>query len=76
MSTDTQWVRDEGWVTECSFQTDPGSRKYFEPPEVCGRNTEPGEEFCTLHRQEPSEPADERSYGSFDECYEFRAEGA
>jgi len=76
----TQWVRDEGWVGPgqvCSFVTDPGSTKYFEPPEICGMDTEPGSEFCTIHTDDPEtheDPEDldeEATYGSFGECYDF-----
>ena len=76
-SQGTQWVRDEGWVGPgqvCSFVTDPGSTKYFEPPEICGRDTEPGKEFCALHledSEDPEDQVDDVTYGSFGDCYDF-----
>ena len=69
------WVIDEGWVGACSFQTDPGSQKYFEPPETCGADVEPGSEYCPLHEDADQEPPDsEHAYGSFKECYDFHTE--
>ena len=77
---DANWVRDEGWVPTCSFQTFPGSARYFEPPELCDGEVVTGTEFCTLHQEDPADPedpedqSDENVYGSFGACYDFHTE--
>ena len=76
MSEGAQWVRDEGLEPTCSFQTFPGSERYFEPPEFCDGEVVPGTEFCMLHTQEPRDPDvdEEVVYGSFGACYDFHTE--
>ena len=77
---DSNWVRDEGWEPTCSFQTFPGSERYFEPPEFCDGEVVPGTEFCTLHLEDPPDPEDSEdpedqvddvTYVSFGACYDF-----
>lgn len=62
------WVVDEGWVTGCPFEVDPGSQRFFEPPETCGHDVRQGEEFCPTH----TEYSEDYGRGSFDECYDFQ----
>lgn len=77
--TDSNWVRDEGWVPTqvCTFVLFPGSLSYFEPEETCAEEAVPGTEFCTEHTEDPADPedaddqADENVYGSFGACYDF-----